>query len=81
MRKTYYTLIMYFVKLDMAIKSMTNNKYKGAQLYQEVKCYSHSKTCVILEEDIQYKFPVNLAVTARKWLNVKSIEKDAEMVV
>ena len=49
--------------------------------HQEVECYSHPKTCVILKKEIQYKFPENSAVIARRWLDVKFIEKGETMLV
>ena len=80
-RKLYYMLIMTFTKMDMVIKSMTRKEHKDVKLHQAVDYYLLFKTYIILEEEIQYVFPENLAVVARRLIDVKLIKKDKEMGV
>ena len=74
-------LIMCFTELNMVNKSMTGKKYDGFRLHQDVKCYLLPNMFLILEGGIQYRFPENLVVIARRWLDVKLIKKDKEMGV
>ena len=40
-----------------------------------------TNTYVILEEEIAYRFPTNLAAIARRWLDVELIKEDTQMKV
>ena len=62
---------MSLVKLNIFIKSKTENGHSGQKLNKEAEWCLPPKTSLILREEIEYSFPENSTGITRSWYTIK----------
>ena len=71
----YFSLIIASVQMDVIIWYQS---YKWEDQFEEIRQYIDPKTCVIIEEGIEYWILTNKAVLARRRYNIKFSVEDRE---